>query len=147
MTASKGPPSSGRRNSPRHSGALPAQPGLSGSSSSSACLGFSPGKPEASSTTAAAEPPLARSLPPEAKEEAEDSKPPRAVAPGPEHPEPSSTLAGHACSAALKELIVLLICTKAQDVESSKLKRETNSLCQTIFTFWITFKVHLEEFE
>ncbi|RMC22477.1 hypothetical protein DUI87_00791 [Hirundo rustica rustica] len=41
------------------------------------------------STTAAAEPPLARSLPPEAKEEAEDSKPPRAVAPGPEHPEPA----------------------------------------------------------
>ncbi|XP_063279484.1 trichohyalin-like [Prinia subflava] len=43
-----------------------------------------------SSTTAPAEePPLARSLPPEAKEEAKDNLPARAVSPGPEHLEPA----------------------------------------------------------
>lgn len=42
------------------------------------------------SSRAAAEPPLAPSLPPEAKGEAKDNKPPGVVSSGPEHPAPIS---------------------------------------------------------
>lgn len=46
------------------------------------------------STTPASEPPLARSVPPEAEGEAKAIKRPRAVSPGPEHPEPVSGSCG-----------------------------------------------------
>ncbi|XP_066038606.1 centrosome-associated protein CEP250-like [Chamaea fasciata] len=51
---------------------------------------FLSGKAEQKSSTAAAEPPLARSPSPEAKGEAKDIKPPHVVCAGPEHPEPAS---------------------------------------------------------
>lgn len=51
MTGSKAAPNSGRRNSPWHSGAIPAQPGLSGRAAEAAAAGLAlalPWKPEAS---------------------------------------------------------------------------------------------------